>query len=84
MIYFSQLTGLLSQWEGRLQQPDLPQAYKDALRDCSYELSSLMDNECEEEALASINFIPEDVETALQEMEADAWLSSLESHEPAA
>lgn len=49
MIYDCDLDNLISQWQQRMTTAD--SSYKDALNDCIYDLSNLMDKAFEEETL---------------------------------
>jgi hypothetical protein len=42
MFYASDLATLISIWLGRMDNPSLPDAYRDALSDCTYELINLV------------------------------------------
>lgn len=50
MLYLSDITDLLSQWEGRLKEDKYNSAYKDAVSDCIYELKSMVDDKLQQEA----------------------------------
>lgn len=67
---------LLNMWSKRVTE-DYPEEYKDALRDCIYELKSVtdtVDNQDMEEYLNSQYM------DYLKFLEADAYLSSIEGH----
>lgn len=51
MIYISDINKLLSLWTDRMSDPRQPQAYKDGVSDCIYELSSLVRGVIEEEMI---------------------------------
>ena len=74
MLYTSDFNQLLNNWNAQLNSKSVDPAYKDALRDCIYDLNSLLTKSIDEE-LTYQDFL---------EMEADSYLSSLEAHEPAA
>lgn len=76
MLYESDVRGLLQQWEARLNCPEADDApeYRDALRDCIFDLNNLLSKSIEEE-LSYQDFL---------EMQADSYLSSEEAHEKAA
>ena len=79
------INSLLSQWEGRLSQ-EYDTSYKDALRECIFELKSMIDEEHLEDALAweqeMLNNMPSnEILDYLQSQEADSYLSSMEAHE---
>jgi hypothetical protein len=56
MLYESDINNLMSQWEERLCFLSVSQSYKDGIRDCMYDLKTLMDKNLEEEALANEAF----------------------------
>ena len=56
MLYESDINNLMSQWEERLCFLVISQSYKDGIRDCMYDLKTLMDKNLEEEALANEAF----------------------------
>lgn len=56
MLYESDIKNLMSQWEERLCFLAVSQSYKDGVRDCIYDLKTLMDKNLEEEALANEAF----------------------------
>ena len=56
MLYESDINNLMSQWEERLCFLGVSQSYKDGIRDCMYDLKTLMDKNLEEEALANEAF----------------------------
>ena len=56
MLYESDINNLMTQWEERLCFLGVSQSYKDGIRDCMYDLKTLMDKNLEEEALASEAF----------------------------
>lgn len=72
MLYESELTNLLSQWQERLGTTDNNSSYKDALSDCIYDLRTVIDSSFAEEALANEAF-----EQSLQENEAQ-WIDYFE------
>ena len=81
MLYNSDINSLLSQWESSLSNhtPD----YKIAVRDCIYDLKTLMDRITDEE-IASLNpgnyLLPqEELDTYLSQ-EADSCLSSMKDY----
>lgn len=57
MLYESDLTNLLSQWQERLGENKVEQSYKDALNDCIYDLRTLIDSNFTQEALAQESFM---------------------------
>ena len=71
MLYSSDINSLLSQWETNMegQTPD----YKDAVRDCIYDLRCLMDKNFLDEAESSDSF-----EQQLK-MDEDKWNSYFNS-----
>jgi hypothetical protein len=84
-IMNSSLSSLLSKWEGRLSQ-EYDTSYKDALRECIYELRNTINEEYIEDAEAweqeMLNNMPSDeILDYLQSQEADNYLSSMEAHE---
>ena len=56
MLYESDINNLMTQWEERLCFLGVSQSYKDGIRDCMYDLKTLMDKNLEEEALANEAF----------------------------
>ena len=56
MLYDSDLNKLLDQWIERLSFQTAKQEYKDALRDCIYDLKCLVDKQFQEECLANEAF----------------------------
>lgn len=72
MLYESDLNKLLGQWTERLDFQTAKQEYKDAVRDCIYDLKCLLDKNFEEEALA---------EEAFEQQLADNYLSTIEAHD---
>ena len=56
MLYDSDISDLLSQWQETANRPFFPPSYKDAVRDCIYDLKCLVDKSFEEEALANEAF----------------------------
>lgn len=56
MLYESDISHLLSQWQERLSSDSNEQPYKDCLSDCIYDLNCLMDKNFAEEALAQESF----------------------------
>lgn len=56
MLYDSDISNLLSQWQETANRPFFPSPYKDAVRDCIYDLKCLVDKSFEEEALANEAF----------------------------
>lgn len=75
MINMSDINALITQWTQRLGNLTYPQAYRDALLECSYELNKLLTNSIDEEIKAR---------EMIDEQQADEYLSSLEAHEHAA
>ena len=75
------IESLLGQWEQRMNQ-NTDASYKDALRECIYELGYCINSIFQEDFLNSVP--PEEVEQWLLEQEADSYLASMEAHEPAA
>ncbi len=51
MIDVSDINKLISLWTDRLSDPRQPQAYKDGVSDCIYELSSLVRGVIEDEMI---------------------------------
>lgn len=49
MVYLSDLNRLMHAWTERLDNPVLPQSYKDAVNDCLFELNRLVSGALEEE-----------------------------------
>lgn len=74
MLYDSDINGLLSQWEARLNCPesDDSPSYKDALRDCIYDVKSIIDADFTEEILER---------EAFEQQLADNYLSTIEAHD---
>lgn len=72
MIYEGDLTILSQMWEERLRNPELDTSYKDAVKDCLYEMNSFVN---------AMSEFDEDTQKYLDEQNADAYLSSMESHE---
>lgn len=56
MLYDSDVNTLLSQWQERLSFQTAKQEYKDAVRDCIYDLRMLIDKQFQEECLANEAF----------------------------
>ncbi len=83
MIVQSNITSLLSQWEERHGGDHSPD-YRLALGECIHELQETLGRIIEEENanLAEViaSFPPTEVEDYLHGLEADEYLSSLESH----
>ena len=52
MIYVSDINKLVSSWIERLNDPRFTQAYKDALSDCVYDVTTLVSSVIEEETKA--------------------------------
>jgi len=75
------IESLISQWEQRIAQ-STDNSYKDALGECVYELRNCINETFQEDFLNSVP--PEEIEQWLLEQEADAYLASMEAHEPAA
>ena len=42
MFYASDISAIIATWLERLENPNYPDAYRDALSDCTYELISFM------------------------------------------
>lgn len=78
MIYSSDLTQLITQWQSRYSRLDYSPAYRDALLECIYDLQSCIINAQIREASAK------ELQDYLDSLEADSYLSSLEAHDPAA
>lgn len=72
MLYESDLNKLLSQWTERLGFQTAKQEYKDALRDCIYDVKCLVDKNFEEETLAR---------EAWEQQMADDYLATIEAHD---
>lgn len=72
MLYITDVQQLVSHWLERLETETQPQAYRDALSDCIYDLHSLVDKALMEEL---------DYKEMLEEQYADSYLSSSEAHE---
>ncbi len=56
MLYESDVNKIISEWKSIADRPGINQQYKDALRDCMYDLNCLVDRQAEEEALANESF----------------------------
>ena len=56
MLYDSDLNQLLAQWAERLSFQTAKQEYKDAVRDCIYDLRILIDKQFQEEIMANEAF----------------------------
>ena len=52
MLYASELAELMSQWMARVNDTSFPDPYRDALRDCTYELKTLVNKSIEDELSA--------------------------------
>ena len=74
MIYVSDLQHLISQWTDRMRNHAHPSSYRDAISECIYELSKVINSSIEEE-LSYQDFLSQ---------QADDYLSTMEAHEPAA
>ena len=75
------IESLTDQWEQRMKL-STDASYRDALGECIYELRNCINETFQEDFLNSVP--PEEIEQWLMEQEADAYLSSMEAHEPAA
>ena len=71
MINVSDLQQVITKWQGRVNSPTQPFAYKTGISECIFELNQLIDHSVEEE-LTYQDFL---------EQEADRYLSSMEAHE---
>ena len=56
MVYESDLNNLLSQWQEITHRPLVDTSYKDAVRDCIYDLKTLVDKQFQEEIMAKEAF----------------------------
>ena len=56
MVYVSDLQGLVSVWQDRLDNYSYPSAYRDAVSECIYELNNLINKSIEEEIKAEEAF----------------------------
>lgn len=56
MVYESDISSLLSEWKKMLKDKAIEPSYKDAIRDCIYDLNCLIDNNFSQEALAQEAF----------------------------
>ena len=56
MLYDSDLSNLLSQWQEIAARPFVDSSYKDGVRDCIYDLKCLVDKQFQEECLANEAF----------------------------
>jgi hypothetical protein len=56
MLYDSDLSNLLSQWQEIADRPFVDSSYKDGVRDCIYDLKTLIDKQFQEECLANEAF----------------------------
>ena len=56
MLYESDINKLLGQWTERLDFQTARQEYKDAVRDCIYDLRMLVDKQFQEEVMANESF----------------------------
>lgn len=74
MIYVSDLQQLISQWTDRMDNYAHPSSYKDALAECAYELSQLVNKALLDE------MTEKDAKEYLSSQEADSYLSSMEAH----
>lgn len=72
MLYESDLNTLLTQWEVRLDKQSSD--YKDCLRDCIYDLKSLIDRNFADELLASEAF---EQQLAEDERDWEAYFNNL-------
>ena len=75
MFLESDVTGLITQWNERADNPAYDDSYRKAVAECAYELNAALLKLFEEEINAR---------EYLDEQYADGYLSSLEAHEPAA
>lgn len=74
MVYICDLQQLIREWLERMNTAQ-PPSYKDALRDCIYDLNQLVDRAIEEEF---------DYKEMVESQIADSYLSSMEAHEAVA
>lgn len=74
MITVSDIQQLINKWQERVDNPSQPFAYKNGIGECIYDLNQLILHSIQEE-LSYEDFLS---------MEADSYLSSLESHEKVA
>lgn len=58
MFYVSDLAALVETWLQRLQSLEYPDAYRDALSDCTYEVIEFMNNAINEEMKALSKLTP--------------------------
>lgn len=56
MLYDSDVNALLSQWQEVANRPFVDSSYKDAVRDCIYDLRMLVDKQFQEEVMAAESF----------------------------
>ena len=56
MVYESDISNLLSQWQKIADRPLVDTSYKDAVRDCIYDLKMLIDKQFQEEIMAKEAF----------------------------
>ena len=71
MLYESDISSLLSQWQKELKESKDP-SYKDGLRDCIYDLRMLIDEHFKEEVLA---------QEAWESQMAEDYLATIEAHD---
>ena len=73
MLYSSDFNGLLARWDAETKDSHREQSYKDAVRDCIYDLRCMIDDKFAEEMLAQ--------EAWEQQMEKDSkiWSNYLEN-----
>lgn len=74
MVTVADLQKLTSQWQERLDNPNQPTDYKDALFECIYDINCLINHSIEEE-LSYQDYL---------QIEADNYLSTMEAHEEVA
>jgi hypothetical protein len=74
MVTLTCLQKLASRWQERLDNPNQPTAYKDALSECIYDINCLINHSIEEE-LSYQDYL---------QIEADNYLSTMEAHEEVA
>lgn len=88
MIAEKNINALLSRWKGRLSNDEQSDDYQCALRECVYELTITLDKIQEEEEInlmeAIANLPSKEAEDYLMGLEADEYLSKIDTHESVA
>ena len=72
MLYSSDFNGLLARWDKETKDSHREQPYKDAVRDCIYDLRCMIDDKFAEEMLA---------QEAWEQQMADNYLATIEAHD---